>query len=121
MKTFSVQVNKFGDQYMNLLTINIFENEIIYNKSFRPLQETNKRTSRHTKWSKNCYLKKRALEQGLYAHVVMMRIRVSDDKKHKEKKQKYNFQGQSARTKHWFDLDRERPKENFMTREPDFY
>ena len=39
----------------------------------------------------------------------------------KYKTKKYNFQRQSARTKNWFDLDYEWLKENFMTREPDFY
>ena len=42
-------------------------------------------------------------------------------KRKKDKTKKYNFQGQSARTKHWFYLDHEWLKENFMTREPDFY
>ena len=31
------------------------------------------------------------------------------------------FQGQSARPKHWFDLDIEWIEENFSTREPQFY
>ena len=34
---------------------------------------------------------------------------------------KYNFQGKPERTKHWFDLDHEWLKENFTTREQDFY
>ena len=33
----------------------------------------------------------------------------------------YLFQGQSARSKHWFDLDIEWIEENFSTREPQFY
>ena len=61
------------------------------------------------------------MEQGLYAQVVMILKVNSDDIKEKYKTKKYNFQGQSARTKHWFDLDHEWLKENFMTREPDFY
>ena len=41
--------------------------------------------------------------------------------KSKNIRQKYNFQVQSSRTKHWFDLDHEWLKENFMAREPYFY
>ena len=62
-----------------------------------------------------------ALENGLYEQVVMIRRRESDDKKKKYKKEMCKFQGQSARAKPWFDLDNEWLKENFMTREPDFY
>ena len=52
-------------------------------------------------------LKKMALENGLYAQVVMIRRTELDDKKEKDKTKKYYFQGKSARTKHWFDLDRD--------------
>ena len=45
----------------------------------------------------------------------------SDDKKEEDNKKNHNFEGQSAITKHWFDLDHEWLKENFMTREPYFY
>ena len=62
-----------------------------------------------------------ALENGLYEQVFMILRRDLDDKKEKYKTNKYNFQGQSARTKHCFDLDHECFKENFMTREPYFY
>ena len=34
---------------------------------------------------------------------------------------KYNFQGKSAGSRRWFDLDHEWLKINFMTREPYFY
>ena len=61
------------------------------------------------------------MEQGLYAQVVMILKVNSDDIKEKYKTKKYNFQGQSARTKHWFNIDHEWLKENFMAREPDFY
>ena len=37
--------------------------------------------------------------QGLYAQVVMIRRRESDDTRGKDKTKIYNFQGQSARTK----------------------
>ena len=66
-------------------------------------------------------LKNMALEQGLYAQVVMIHRRNLDDLKEKDKAKCFNFQGKSTRTKHWFDLDHEWLKENFMTREPDFY
>ena len=42
---------------------------------------------------------------GLYAQVVVIRRRESDDKKEKDKTKKYNFQGQSTRKKTCFDLD----------------
>ena len=48
-----------------------------------------------------------ALENGLHAQVVMIRRRELDDKKEKYKTEKYNFQGQSARTKRWFGIDHE--------------
>ena len=57
----------------------------------------------------------------LYAQVVMIRIRDSDNIKEKDKTEKFKFQGQSARTKHWFNLDHEWLKENFMKSEPDLY
>ena len=62
-----------------------------------------------------------ALENGLYAQVNMIRRRESDDKKKKYKTNKYSFQGQSAITKHWFDLDHEWSKGNFIIRDPYFY
>ena len=51
----------------------------------------------------------------------MIPRRESYDKKEKDNTEVYYFQGQSARTKHCFDLDHEWLKENFMTRKPDFY
>ena len=46
-----------------------------------------------------------AMEHGLYVQVVMIRWRESDDKKEKENTKKYNFQGLSARSRRWFDID----------------
>ena len=62
-----------------------------------------------------------SLEQGLYEKVVMIHRTESDDIKEKYKTKEFKFQGQSARTKHWFDIDYESLKGNFMTREPYFY
>ena len=62
-----------------------------------------------------------ALEQGLYAQVVMMRRRNLYDIKEKYRTKKFNFQGKSARTKHWFDIDSEWLRKSFMSREPYFY
>ena len=62
-----------------------------------------------------------AVEQGLYVQVVMILRRESDDKKGKYKTRGFKFQGQSARTKRWFDFDHLWLKENVITREPDFY
>ena len=39
----------------------------------------------------------------------------------KEYNRKYLFQGKSARSKHWFDIDIEWAEEIFSTREPQFY
>ena len=61
-------------------------------------------------------LKKMDMEQGLYEQVVIIQRKDSENKKGKEKTKKYNFQGQSARSRHWFDLDHEWLEENFMTR-----
>ena len=61
------------------------------------------------------------MEQGLYAQVVMIRRRGSENKKEKGKTKKYNFQGQPARSRIWFDLDNEWLVENFRTRKPDLY
>ena len=47
------------------------------------------------------------LVNGLYAKVVMIPRRESYDKKEKDNTEVYYFQGQSARTKHCFDLDHE--------------
>ena len=38
-----------------------------------------------------------------------------------ENEAKLNFQGQSARSHIWFDLDFDRIEINFITRKPDFY
>ena len=51
----------------------------------------------------------------------MIRRSESEKKKKKYKTKTCKFQGQSERKKHWFDLDHEWLKENFMTREPDFH
>ena len=48
-----------------------------------------------------------AVENGFYEKLVMIRLRGSDAKRVKYKTKKYNFQGQSERTKHLFDLDHE--------------
>ena len=45
----------------------------------------------------------------------------SDGIKEKYKTKTINFQGQSSRSKHWFDFDHWWLKESFMTRETKFY
>ena len=62
-----------------------------------------------------------AVENRLYSQVVMIRRRNLDDIKETYKTNKFNFQGKSTRTKHWFDIGHEWLKEIFMTCEPDFY
>ena len=61
------------------------------------------------------------MEQGLYAQVVMILRRGSDDKNGKLNTNRYNFQGQVAISRRWFDFDHEWLEENSRTREPDFY
>ena len=41
--------------------------------------------------------------------------------KKKEKANKYNFQGQSSKSKRWFDIGHEWWGEKYFTREPEFY
>ena len=61
------------------------------------------------------------MEHGLYAQVVMIRQKESDNKKKEENNKKYKFQGQSERYRRWFDLDHDWIEENFMIYESDFY
>ena len=48
-----------------------------------------------------------ATEQGLYTQVFMIRRNDSDDEKERKNTNKYNFQGQSARSMRCFDFDHE--------------
>ena len=63
-----------------------------------------------------------AMEQNLYAQVVKLRCKhlkfVATDRNKNEAKSK--FQGQSARSQTWFDLDLDWIVINFSSREPDF-
>ena len=47
------------------------------------------------------------MENRLYSQVVMIRRRNLDDIKETYKTNKFNFQGKSTRTKHWFDIGHE--------------
>ena len=63
------------------------------------------------------------IEQGLYAQVIMLHRKdlkcfVTDKNKYEVK---FKFQGQSARSQRWFDLEFEWIEVNFSTHEPDFY
>ena len=60
-----------------------------------------------------------ATEQGLYAQVVTILRKESENKKEKENTNKYNTQGKSAISRRWFNLDHEWLEENFRTSEPD--
>ena len=62
-----------------------------------------------------------ALENGMYAQAFIIRRRELGDKKEKDGTKIYNFQVQSARTSHFFDIDHEWLKEHFMTREQNLY
>ena len=63
------------------------------------------------------------MEQGLYAQVVMLRqkdLNITEENKNKNE-DKFKFQGHSARSQHWFDLDFDCIDEIFSTLGPDFY
>ena len=64
-----------------------------------------------------------AMEQGLYAQVVILCREdlkfVATDKNKNEAK--FKFQGQSARSQRWFDIDFDWIEENFSTCETYFY
>ena len=68
-------------------------------------------------------IKRMAMEQSLYAHVINFRRKdllfYAADKNKNEST--FKFQGQSARSQLWFDLDLDWIDMNFSTREPDFY
>ena len=53
------------------------------------------------------FLKMMTMEQGLYVQVVTIRRKDLNNKKEKYGTKKYNLQGNSARSKIWFDLDHE--------------
>ena len=64
-----------------------------------------------------------AMEQRLYAQVIMIRRKylklVAADKN--KNKAKFKFQGQSSISQRWFDLDFDWIEVDFSPREPDFY
>ena len=62
-----------------------------------------------------------AMKQGLYAQVVMIRQKESYNKKLMESTKNYYFQGQSARSGRWFNIDHDWLEETFMTCEPHFF
>ena len=68
-------------------------------------------------------MKRMAMEKSLYAQVVKLRRKdlkfFATDKNKNEAK--FKFQGQSARSQLWFDLDLNWIEIHFSTREPDFY
>ena len=68
-------------------------------------------------------IKQMSTEQGLYAKVIMLRREdlkfFATDKKKDESK--FKFQGQSARSQQWFDIEFDWIELNFSTCEPDFY
>ena len=64
-----------------------------------------------------------APEQGLYAQVVKLRLKclkcIAANKN--KNKAKFKFQGLSARSQRWFDLEFDCTEVNFSTHEPGFY
>ena len=53
--------------------------------------------------------------------MVTIRQKDLDNTIENENIKKYQFQGKSARSTHWFDLDHEWLEEKFFTIEPDLY
>ena len=68
-------------------------------------------------------IKLMAMEQSLYVQVIKFRRKdLEFDAADKNKNEsKFQFQGQSGRSRLWFDLDLNWININFSTREPDFY
>ena len=67
-------------------------------------------------------IKRMAMEQGLYEQVIMLRCYLKFVAAAKNQNgAKFKFQGQSAISQRWFDLDFDFIKVIFSTREPDFY
>ena len=64
-----------------------------------------------------------AMEQSLYARVIMFRRKdlKFDAADMNKNKSKFKFQGQSGRSRLCFDIDLDWIDINFSTREPDFY
>ena len=71
----------------------------------------------------NTNIKRMSTEQGLYSQVIRIRRKdlkfIVTDKNKIEAK--FKFQGQSAGSQRWFDIDFGWIEVNFSTREPDFY
>ena len=68
-------------------------------------------------------IKKMAMEQGLYAQVVMLRrkdLKLIGANKNKNEA-KLKFQGQSAISQSWFDIEFHWIEVNSSTHEPNFY
>ena len=68
-------------------------------------------------------IKRMSTEQGLYAQVFKLHrknLKLIAENKNKNEA-KFKFQGQYARSQHWFDLDFYWIEVNFSTRDPDFY
>ena len=64
-----------------------------------------------------------AMEQGLYAKFVKISqkdLKLIAENKNKNEA-KFKFQGQSARSQRWFDINYDWMEVNFSTRETDFY
>ena len=63
------------------------------------------------------------MEQSLYAQVVRLRRKdlLFYAAYTNKTESKFKFQGQSARSQLWFDLDLDWIEINFSTHEPDFY
>ena len=68
-------------------------------------------------------IKRIYMKQELYAQVAMIfrkYLKITEANKNKNEA-KFKFQGRSARSQRWFDLDFDWIKEKFSTGEPDFY
>ena len=68
-------------------------------------------------------IKRMTIEKSLYAQVINFRRKdlIFDAADKNKNESKFKFQGQSARSQLWFDLNLDWIDINFSTREPDFY
>ena len=61
------------------------------------------------------------IELGLYLQVVIIHRKDQDHKKERENANKYKFQGKSAISTCWFDMDHDQLEGKLSKREPNFY
>ena len=105
-KVLKKTLKQHGDQYTKL-SMPHFLKKRTFSTRFLDLCKNNPNQPQFQTSDVKTVLRIMAMEQGLYEQVVMIRRNNLDNKKEKENTKKYKFQGQSARSKRWLDLDHE--------------